>query len=180
MLDKAFRVPGRNTPDLAGLDAQCADWGEKWWTPPARLGDECDALAVTPDGKLLVIEIKPGDSLKGITWAPAQVQHYANLFQAWINEPNPGSPSPKDVLAGMVEQRVEVGLLPSTARVTFTDLIEVVPVVAVGPGAKPIAWNRLREVAERIEAMGKSGSAIQLWDVNTVGRVQVHKLHSAR
>lgn len=147
--------------------------GEPWWTPPTRLGNECDTLAVTPDGKLLAIEIKPGGALRGITWAPAQVQHYANLFQAWIDEPNHKSPSPRDILTGMVEQRVDLGLLPPSSRVSFPDRIEVIPVVAVGPGAKPTAWNRLHEVAQRIEAIGAGGAAVQLWDVSTIGRVQV-------
>jgi len=147
--------------------------GKPWWKPPTSLGDECDALAVTPDGKLLVIEIKPGDAMKGITWAPAQVQHYANLFRAWIDSPEPGSPAPRDILTGMVEQRVRLGLLPTSSRVSFPDAIEVIPVVAVGPGAKQIAWDRLHEVAQRIDGMRAGGPAVRLWDVNTIGKVQV-------
>lgn len=165
---KAFRTLEK--PVLQSLERTN---GKPWWTPPARLGNECDTLAVSPDGKLFAIEIKPGDALKGITWAPAQVQHYANLFQAWIDEPDSGSPSPRDILTGMVEQRVELGLLPPTSRVSFPDRIEVIPVVAVGHGSRQIAWDRLHEVVQRIEAVRRGSPKVQLWDVNTIGRVQV-------
>jgi hypothetical protein len=166
---KAFRALEK--PALLALEPSN---GKPWWTPPKKLGNECDTMAVTPDGKIYAIEIKPGDALKGITWAPAQVQHYVSLFQAWIDEPKPGLPSASDILTGMVEQRVELGLLPPSSRVTFPDRIEVIPVVAVGPGASKTAWARLHEVAHRIEGGNPSGAKVRLWDVNTVGRVQDH------
>lgn len=166
----AFRILAK--PVLQALEETN---GKPWWKPPTKLGNECDTLAVTPDGKLLVIEIKSGDALKGITWAPAQVQHYANVFRAWIDEPNPNSPSPRDILTGMVEQRVTLGLLPTSSRVSFPNKIEVIPVVAVGHGSRQIAWDRLNEVARRIEGIRGGGPAVQLWDVNTIGRKQIHK-----
>jgi hypothetical protein len=167
---RAFR-----TLEKPVLQALATTNGQPWWTPPVGLGNECDTLAVSSDGKLFAIEIKPGNALKGITWAPAQVQNYANLFQAWIDEADPGSPTPRDVLTGMVEQRAKLGLLPPRSQVGFPERIEVTPVVAVGPGANQTAWDRLREVAQRIEAMRTSGAALQLWDVNTIGKVQVRQ-----
>jgi hypothetical protein len=164
---KAFR-----TLEKPVLDALELTNGKPWWTPPTRLGNECDTLAVTPQGQLLAIEIKPGTALRGITWAPAQVQHYADLFQAWIDEPTSGTASPRDILTGMVEQRVELGLLPASSRVTFPGRIEVIPVVAVGPGAKQTAWDRLHEVAQRVETIRRGSAKIELWEVNTIGRVQ--------
>lgn len=71
----------------------------------------------------------------------------------------------------MVSQRVELGLLPDSSRVIFPARIEVIPVVAVGPGAKQTAWDRLHEVAQRVETI-RRGAKIELWEVNTIGRVQ--------
>jgi hypothetical protein len=56
---------------------------EGWWRPPASLGGELDILAVDARGRLLVMEVKPADSLSGITWAPLQVSFYARLFRHW-------------------------------------------------------------------------------------------------
>src|SRR5207253_10463907 len=93
-------------PLLAALAApNAAAW---WRSRPASLGGECDALAVTPAGDLLTIEIKPAKATNTIAWAPLQGRHYANLFAEWVRqEPRDGS-SAAEILQGMVDQRVQL------------------------------------------------------------------------
>jgi hypothetical protein len=58
-----------------------------WWkTRSAKLGDECDALAVSSDGEVLAIEVKPHTvSDKDIAWSVLQAGMYVYLFQKWAN-----------------------------------------------------------------------------------------------
>lgn len=58
-----------------------------WWkTKPAKLGDECDVLAVSSRGEVLAIEVKPHTaSDKDIAWSVLQAGMYADLFQLWAD-----------------------------------------------------------------------------------------------
>jgi hypothetical protein len=66
------------------------------------LGSEADLLAIDPEGRLLVIEVKGAGNTSGIRWAPAQVSVYAALFRRWQTER--GDAHAYAVLAGMLAQ----------------------------------------------------------------------------
>ncbi len=128
----------------------------RWGTPRAtreRLGDELDILAVNREGDLLAIELKHGTNTKGIYWGPLQVGVYRDAFQAKIAELSPG-------VRRLVEQKTDLGLLPSHARKRLPDgnFINVIPVLAIAdPPPSKECWAMLGEVmtkAGRIEVSG--------------------------
>ena len=73
----------------AALDPE-AHRSKKWWPgiaahgvfPP--LGLEADLLGLDDRGRLLVIEVKPANAVKGIALAPCQVRLYAEMFALWL------------------------------------------------------------------------------------------------
>ena len=101
-------------------------------------------------GRLLVIEAKPADELKGLVWAPAQVRLYAELFASLVDA-NEQAP---EVLNRMAAQRSALGMLDHRWKFQDRDNLRVLPVIAVGPGPlrlSPVALNRLALVAEALE-----------------------------
>src|SRR5207302_1685926 len=94
--------------------------------PPERLGGELDLLAVDPVGRLLVIEVEPGTSVPGITWAPLQVTFYAELFRKWASEV--GDEQAREGLSAMLQQRVALGLTQDPRR-SLRQPLDIVPVV---------------------------------------------------
>ena len=82
-----------------------------WWkTRPDRLGDECDALAVSQAGEILAIEIKPHTAPDtDIAWSVLQAGMYADPFQLWADH---AGDTALQVLQGMAEQRHLIGLAP--------------------------------------------------------------------
>jgi hypothetical protein len=99
------------------------------WKTTKPPGDKLDALAIDRDGRLLAIEVKPGNLL-----GPAnlfQVAMYVRLLRAWIDADEALA---REVLEGMARQRAALGLgLPEPNRLAAK--LEVVPVLAIG---KPI------------------------------------------
>jgi hypothetical protein len=129
---------------------------DAWWPgirnggilPP--LGDEADLVAVDSAGRLLVIEAKPADELKGLVWAPAQVRLYAELFAALIDS----NCNACDVLNVMASQRSALGMLDDRWKFQDRANLRVVPVIAVGPGPlslSPVALDRLARVSAALE-----------------------------
>ena len=80
-----------------------------WWkTRPACLGDECDVLAVSTEGELLAIEVKPHTAAdKDIAWSVLQAGMYADLFQRWADQ---AGGKAHEVVHGMAAQRKRIGL----------------------------------------------------------------------
>lgn len=125
---------------------------EPWW-PGGRpsLGTGLDILAIGSDGRLLAIEAKPSTSLPGITWGPAQVRFYAEIFAAWAEQ----TADPAEILNGMREQRFKIGVT-SDRRAEIREPIEVVPVIAIGAGKKSNkAIPRLEQVAAAVATAPK-------------------------
>jgi hypothetical protein len=128
---------------------------DPWW-PGIRdggkqpeLGDEADLVSTDSSGRLLVIEAKPFDELKGITWAPAQVRLYAELFAALIED----NPATSDVLNEMVAQRASLGLMDGAWTFAPTWELRVAPVIAIGGWpASPVALTRLAALVVALQA----------------------------
>ena len=107
-----------------------------WWpgvrdrgTRP-RAGLEADLLGVDEKRRLVVIEVKPADEIKGIAWAPGQARLYAELF-ALVLEVDPGAGA---AIGEMIEQRRRLGLSSPPWELPDQPTIRVVPVVSIGAG----------------------------------------------
>jgi hypothetical protein len=127
-----------------------------WWrTMPTHLGGECDALALGQDGTLLAIEIKPRSATSTIRWSPLQARHYANLFSEWIRRAAESDPGPIGVLNGMVQQRVQLGLIKDEVKKPkIATPLQVQPLIAIGRGYSDAALRGLQEVQERLAEAG--------------------------
>lgn len=136
---------------------------------PTSFGGECDLLAVDQQGRLLAVEVKPRDTAS-IRWAAAQATVYASLFERWINWPPPKADPPGQILKGMIEQRVSLGLADA-ARPDIPDQPEVLPVVAVQRGAKETYIEGLKQVQRALLAAGVGHQELQICEVNMAGRL---------
>jgi hypothetical protein len=152
---------------------------EPWWPgvrdngvmPP--LGAKADLLAVDDAGRLLVIEAKPPDELKGIAWAPSQVALYAQLFRHLCS-----LVGAVEIIDEMLAQRVHLGLTApgDGARIP----VKVVPVVALGAGPRsPAALERLAAVAESLAMTGLDPvEPLEVWILDHRGGIEQRWLPS--
>ena len=113
-------------PLVQAQEALAAD--HRWAGGMSPPGDKIDALGVDRDGRLLAIEVKPGDQTKGLALTPIQVAMYARLLRAWIDVDEVFA---REVLEGMAQQRAALGLGSAEAP-RLRSPIEIVPVIAVG------------------------------------------------
>jgi hypothetical protein len=158
------------TPLLDALDVPAP---AGWWRPPVSLGGELDLLAVDARGRLLVMEVKPADSLAGITWAPLQVSFYARLFHHWSKEI--GGESAK-ILSRMLGQRVTIGL-EEESGVSLSYPLDVVPVVAIqDPVAHPRALARLNAVQAQLLKAGQGYGNLEVWLVGPDMAIKHHRI----
>ncbi len=152
---------------------------DPWW-PGVRdrgrrpiLGTEADLVAVDAKGRLLVIEAKPAEELKGITWAPAQVRLYAEVFGALVED----NPATSDLLNTMVSQRASLSLLDPTWEFGPTWDLRVVPVVAIGGWPlSPVALDRVSAIVSALDAWPPSSDRLdplEIWFLDQKGQPDV-------
>ena len=147
--------------------------GNAWWKPPSP-GGEVDLLAVDSEGRVLVIEVKPANSLTGITWAPLQVAFYARLFRRWAEEARHDA---VDILEAMLQQRVSLGL-EERGGIPLKDPVEFVPVIAIeDPPRSHDALKRLGLVRDRLVSGDLADEALAVWLVRPSVRVQAWSPH---
>ena len=134
---------------------------------PTRLGNECDALAVDAEGRVLAIEVKP---LSGgrIPWVPAQAMMYARVLQGWIDEDG-SEEGPAVVLRGMLEQRRALGLAPDVEL--GDDPLRVTPVVALQRGASDETIHRMKAVRDVLGEHDFGVEPLQIYEVTLMGRL---------
>ena len=140
-----------------------------WWKPKLP-GNECDAVAISRDGEILAIEVKP--ERVDIAWAPLQAHHYADLLQTWADQ----TPNAAEILVGMYQQRADIGLVKASWPVRITNPILVRPVVAVTAGASTEYQKRIRLVYERIRDAGLDSPSMRFRAVSLVGRLDEWRL----
>jgi hypothetical protein len=157
------------TPLLNALDVPTP---EGWWRPPASLGGEVDILAVDARGRLLVMEVKPADTLPGITWAPLQVSFYARLFHHWSKEIGGES---AEILNRMLGQRITIGL-EEVSSVSLSYPLDIVPVIAIQDPAHPQALARLDVVQDRLLEKGQGWPNLEVWLVRPSVAIKHHPL----
>lgn len=150
---------------------------QPWW-PGIRdrgvlpkSGLETDLLGLDKRGRLLVMEVKPANEVKGITWAPGQVRLYAEMF-ALLLETNPDT---RNHLTAMIDQRHTLGLPAPKATLPPHDAIRVVPVICIGDGTmSPHALDRLNEVHAALQVAPSPSARLDPLEVWT------HNEHGAR
>jgi hypothetical protein len=141
---------------------------DPWW-PGVRdggkrpeLGDEADLAAVDRSGRLLVIEAKPFDELKGITWAPAQVRLYSELFAALADD----NPAMSDLFNEMVAQRGTLGLMDGAWTFAPASELRIAPVIAIGGWpASPAALTRLAAIVAALQTSAPPNARIDPLEV---------------
>ena len=131
------------------------------WLKPKRFGGELDLLAIDERGRLLAIEVKPGSSTSGVTWAPLQAAFYAGLFRKWSET----VADPASSLHSMLKQRMDLGLTVDPVRALKTP-IEVVPIVAIGGDPSAAAVQRMFHVREALVDQGLLDEAFEIWQVS--------------
>jgi hypothetical protein len=146
---------------------------EAWWRRPASLGGELDILAVDARGRLLVVEVKPGDSLAGITWAPLQVSFYARLFQHWSEAVGEESAV---ILNRMLGQRIAIGL-EKESTVSLSYPLDIVPVIVIGdPVVHPQALARLHAVQAQLLKARQGDDNLEVWLVGPNMAIKHHRV----
>ena len=135
---------------------------------PRKLGNECDALGIDKDGRLLAIEVKP---LSGgsIAWVAAQATMYARILQQWAEHPATPGHEPLEVLQGMTEQRTQIGLADTSFDVSTP--IEVVPVVALQRGASAEMIRRMLKVKDVLAQANLAVPPVEIYEVNLLGEL---------
>jgi hypothetical protein len=106
-------------------------------------GERVDALEITSDGRLAVIEIKAGTDAAGVYWAPAQASFYAAMFGKWLER----SQNAHAVLSAIHKQRHALNLAPERS---LLDPVQMVPVMVVG---LPINAKTLEVVTPLAQAL---------------------------
>lgn len=150
-------------PILAALEK--ADLG--FGAVPAKLGNECDALAVDSAGRILAVEIKP-IGVGSIAWVAAQATMYARILQRWVDAEAPDGHRAADVLSGMLAQRQEVRLAP-VVDISLEETSRVVPVVALQRGASPEMIRRMCAVRDELAKVDLGVGDVEIYEVNLLG-----------
>lgn len=108
---------------------------------------ELDFLAIDAEGELVCIELKHGSNAAGIYWGPLQVGHYRDALAAAL-------PHIQDSLRSLIEQKIELGLLPATARDRLHGKqfgkVSGALLVAEPPSSQSKVWPRLRTIQEQL------------------------------
>ncbi len=134
--------------------------------PPKRLGNECDALAVDADGRLLAVEVKPL-GVGTIAWVAAQAAMYARIMQGWVDS---AGEQAADVVLGMFDQRAKIGLLSGSVEIATP--LEVVPVVALQRGASQELIRRMLQVRDVLAADAQLGiPPVEIFEVSLLGEL---------
>jgi hypothetical protein len=148
--------------------------GHPWAKADKRFGDELDALAVDSDGRVLVMEVKPGIETAALGWTSAQVARYHWLFTAWARqEPDRAH----EVLTGMLAERVRLGLAPP-GRLAPVAPPKLIPVIAVCGSVKNpgVANERMRAVHDALRRANIELAELEVWQVTDDGTVATRKL----
>lgn len=147
-------------PVLEALHSATLDFGGV----PKKLGNECDALGVDADGRLLAVEVKP-QGVGSVAFVAAQALMYARITQAWVRDV--GDDEAVAVVDAMVAQRARVGLTASSLRLSAP--VRVVPVVALQRGSSPEMVRRMLAVRDVLAGIDPAVEPIEIYEVTLLG-----------
>lgn len=137
--------------------------------PPPSFGMETDALAVDEQGRLIAIEIKPGN-VSSLVWVPAQATMYARVLQRWVDE---DTAHWKHVIEKTLDQRRKIGL--AAPHFKAGDLqARVVPAVAFQRVANHGYIDSMYEVQDALLKAGVGDPELEFYVVAPSGRLDVH------
>lgn len=151
-------------PILGALGAANLDFSGK----PKKLGNECDALGIDSDGRVLAIEVKPLSG-SSVAWVAAQAAMYARILQGWIEHDQQPGQEPDTVLRQMLAQRRRVGLASGSFDVEVP--MRVVPVVALQRGASPEMVRRMLAVRDALAKVDLGVEPIEIYEVTLLGEM---------
>ncbi len=122
------------------------------WKKKKEFGDELDILAIGPDKELVCIELKTAKTDKDFYYAPLQAAAYCEAFNAAARS----NPSFFDDIKKIIEQKVEVGLLPNSALNRLPEYsFELIKAQLIIMDSSKLSldsqvWSRISDVVERI------------------------------
>ncbi len=163
--EKAMVRSEMSKPFMAALDPPLKG-NLAWWKTNTPLGNEVDALAISADGALLVVEIYGTKDLTATTWAPLQATHHANLFRRWIESDRDAL----EIVHAMLDQRVRLGLNADHGIEPAFPLL-VRPMVVLGKPVVERGVDRLRLVQARLLERGVGDKDLTVWAANHSGRL---------
>ncbi|GAB3862606.1 hypothetical protein GCM10028801_28410 [Nocardioides maradonensis] len=177
VIDREVMPSFRDTATKTRIHQECsnplaqalteADLG--FGAPPSSFGMETDALAVDQDGRLIAIEIKPGN-VSSLAWVPAQATMYAQVLQRWVDEDKNHW---KQIIEKTLEQRRRIGL--AAPHFKAKDLQpRVVPAVAFQRVANQTFIDRMHQVQDALVHAGVGDPELEFYSVAPSGRLDAH------
>lgn len=130
----------------------------------AKKRSEADVLAIDGKARLLAIEVKHASAPDLVT-SPAQACFDSTLVRLWRSETSRAA----EILNGMLEQRIRVGLTPDPG-VRLPKEFEIVPVAAVGPvdDASALPTGMFVE-RDRLLASPLAPDGLEIWRIGENG-----------
>jgi hypothetical protein len=144
--------------------------GPTWWAgaAPAKSSTECDLLAVSDDGQLTAIEIKPSSATpSAIAFSPIQARQYADQFQAWLDEHGSDGTA---TLTELMKQQQAIGMRSPGELPRIDAGLRVKPVVVIDSRVSKTARARLVEVVKYLRSRG-SDPEVEVRYCNLIGRL---------
>lgn len=188
VIDRESVFAFKSTPDrIAGLEKirrplheasqALIATGKDWARHGGKTSTKLDALGVDTDGRVLVIEVKPGEMTSTLVWTPFQVATYMAIFRAWRD----ATAAAAEMLNGMIRQRQQLGLLEDGPW-HVPDKFELVPVIAVGlPVKSPKAVERMELVRDEVLKKDRDLLAnLTFWRVPESGPPEACRLDELR
>lgn len=131
---------------------------------PKKLGNECDALGVDDQGRLLAIEVKP-QGAGSVAFVAAQALMYARITRGWLGQV--GDAEVAAVVDGKIAQRARVGLTTSQLRLDAP--VRVVPAVALQRGSSREMVRRMLAVRDALAGVDPEVAPIEIYEVTLLG-----------
>ena len=161
-------------PTLAAL--QAAPEPPNWWPgvrdggAMPRTGLKTDLIGIDSRGRLLVVEVKPSEEVKGLAWAPGQVRLYAEVFAAWAST----DPAAVASLNAMADQRSRLGLPVTSHRLAEGSPVTIAPVIAAGPTPiRGLVRDRMQRVHDQLSTrpmvFGSRIEPVEFWQFDLDG-----------
>lgn len=118
---------------------------ERWPKDIKQSGEECDFLALTKDGDILLLELKQSVDTQKIYLSPLQVGKYADMTKVLLDECSAGF---FDVLKKMVEQKRRIGILKPQWELPKKFSGKVRTAVVVGGDSSSAAKRKYKQISE--------------------------------
>ena len=123
---------------------------ERWPRKIKQSGEECDFLAITKEGDILLLELKQSGDTQKIYLSPLQVEKYADMTKALLDD---YSDIFFNVLKEMFEQKKRIGIMNPAWNMPQKLSGKIKTAVVVGGNSSPDAKRKYKLVRDIV---GKS------------------------